>query len=275
MGRGLSDAERYRFEADGFLVVPEALSRGDVAHVRSELAAAAEGAAGYGYEHQTSDLLLAGGSLRAVTNPLAAAPVVLDVALHPGFFPKLNDALGGSARLLSNEYFVTPAGSKPRLGWHRDATETNFPTIALGSSLVLLNCLVLLSDVAADNGPTLGVPGSHRWGPERTLDGFVGHPDPGALPGHVELCGPAGTAVFFNARLFHAQSENRSTKERHALVFVYGHRWMRAFPGFEPTVEQAEALGGNPIRDQLLGLGPAFDEPVAEYEAPARFAAST
>ncbi len=212
--------------------------------------------------HQDGGLLLADGALRSVTNPLAAASVVLDVALHPGFFPRIHALFAGAVRLLSNEYFVTPPRSKPRLGWHRDATEANFPGVELSSSLLLVNCLVLLSDVASENGPTLAVPGSHRWPPGRDLSAGVGHD---------ELAGPAGTALFFNARLFHAQSENASGVERHALVFVYGHRWMRAFPGFEPTCEQVDLLGGTPIRDQVLGASPAFDEPVAPYESPPRW----
>ena len=48
---------------------------------------------------------------------------------------------------------------------------------------------------------------------------------------------------------------------------------MRPFPGFETTQDQALSLGGVPIRDQLLGLGPAFDEPVARYQPPERWAA--
>lgn len=273
-GGGLSAPERYRFEADGFLLVPGALPRDDVAEVRAELVSVATEAEGYGYDHQASDLLVAGGSLRSVTNPLSVAPVVLDVALHPGFYPKVNESLAGAARLLSNEYFVTPPGAKPRLGWHRDATDQNFATLELASSLVLVNCLVLLSDVAPENGPTLAIPGSHRWRSDRVLpDDWPGKPVPDGLPGHVKLCGEAGSAVFFNARMWHAQSANASGVERHALVFVYGHRWMRPFPGFETTEDQALSLGGVPIRDQLLGLGPAFDEPVAPYQPPERWAA--
>jgi ectoine hydroxylase-related dioxygenase (phytanoyl-CoA dioxygenase family) len=99
--------------------------------------------------------------------------------------------------------------------------------------------------------------------------------NPEGLPGSVRLCGQAGTAAFFSARLFHSQSENRSDEERHVLVFVYGHRWMREFSGFMPTSEQAVALGGTPICDQMLGLGPAFDAPVADYQPPERWAART
>jgi hypothetical protein len=271
---GLTEAERYRFEADGCLVVPGA-PRADVRAICEELADPGREAADYGYEHQEGDLLLAGGSLRSVTHPLASTPAVLDAALHPGFFLKIYDLFGGAVRLLSDEYFVTPAGARPRLGWHRDVTEENFPAIDVGASLLLVNCLLLLSDVGPDGGPTLAIPGSHRWGAGHALpEGLIGNPDPESVPGYVRLHGEAGTAVFFNGRLLHAQSANRADHERRALVFVYGHRWMRAFPGFEPTPEVLAAVGGTPIRDQLLGAGPAFDEPVAEYESPARWLAA-
>ena len=271
---GLTEAERYRFEADGYLVVPGALGPEEVLAIRDELVDPVD--PNYGYEHQASDLLLAGGSLRAATHPLAEAPVVLDAALHPGFFPKVYDLFEGAVRLLSDEYFVTPAGARPRLGWHRDVSEENFPAIDVGASLLFVNCLILLSDVGPEGGPTLAIPGSHRWGPGRALpEGALGNPDPESVPGYARLHGPAGTAVFFNGRLFHAQSANRADTARRALVFVYGYRWMRAFPGFEPTPELLRNMGGTPIRDQLLGAGPAFDEPVAEYGPPARWLAAS
>jgi hypothetical protein len=272
---GLTDAERYRFDADGYLVVPGALSRADAETVRAELAEPAAAATGYGYDHQAPDLLLAGGSLRAATHPIESVPTVLDAALHPGFFPKVYELFGGAVRLLSDEYFVTPPGARPRLGWHRDVSEENFPAMDVGASLLFLNCLVLLSDVGTDAGPTLAIPGSQRWSAGRPLpEGALGNADPESIPGYVRLCGEAGTVVFFNGRLFHAQSENRAETERHVLVLVYGYRWMRAFPGFEPTPELVRGLGGTPIRDQVLGVGPAFDEPVAEYETPARWLAT-
>jgi ectoine hydroxylase-related dioxygenase (phytanoyl-CoA dioxygenase family) len=272
----LTEAERYRFEADGYLVVASALPRADVQAIRDELADPGSEAADYGYGHQEGDLLLAGGSLRSVTHPLASTRVVLDAALHPGFFPKVYDLFGGAVRLLSDEYFVTPSGARPRLGWHRDVTEENFPGIDVGASLLLVNCLLLLSDVGPDGGPTLAIPGSHRWGRGTPLPGgALGNPDPESVPGYVRLQGEAGTSVFFNGRLFHAQSANRAETERRALVFVYGHRWMRAFPGFEPTPDVLAELGGTPMRDQLLGAGPAFDEPAAEYESPARWLAAS
>jgi ectoine hydroxylase-related dioxygenase (phytanoyl-CoA dioxygenase family) len=271
----LTASERYRFAADGYLVVPNALTSDEVSDVRAQLEPLAARATRYGFDHQTSNLIVAEGTLQAVTNPLASAPVVLDVATHPGFFPKINELLGGATRLLSNEYFITPPASQPRLGWHRDAAEENFPAIELASSTILVNALVLLSDVRTENGPTLAIPGSHRWGRGDPLpEDAIGNPDPRSIDGHTELCGPAGSAVFFNARLFHAQSENRSGVERHVLVFVYGYRWMRAFPGFETSAADAELLGGTAFRDQLLGLGPAFDEPVAAYEPPSGFAPS-
>jgi ectoine hydroxylase-related dioxygenase (phytanoyl-CoA dioxygenase family) len=271
----LGDAERYRFEADGFLVVERALDDDHVAALRRALADVAAGAGDYGADHQGDDLLLASGQLRTVTNPLAGCPSVLDAALHPGFFPKIYDLFRGRVRLLSNEYFVTPPRSKPRLTWHRDADERNYAGIDLADSLVTLNALVLLSDVGPENGPTLAIPGSHRWPEHRSVSSSSqgAGDDPSTLRGHVALCGPAGTAVFFNSRLSHSQSRNASDSERHALVLVYGHRWMRAFDGYVPGDDEAAALADSPLARQLLGLGPAFDAPCAPYEVPRRWSA--
>ena len=77
--------------------------------------------------------------------------------------------------------------------------------------------------------------------------------------------------MFFNSRLYHSQSRNSSDSERHVLVFVYGHRWMRAFDGYVPGAEEAGALADSPLTRQLLGLGPAFDAPSAPYEVPRRW----
>jgi ectoine hydroxylase-related dioxygenase (phytanoyl-CoA dioxygenase family) len=235
----LSDGERYRFEADGFLVVPGALPPEHAARARAELETVAASAAAY--DGAAQDGIVSGaGQLRSVTDPLSACPPVLDVILHPGFFPKVHALLHGTTTLLSNEYFVTPGGSSPRLSWHRDAEERNYPTLDLGSSLVTINCLVLLSDVAVENGPTIAIPGSHRWGRDRPVPtGWPGAPDPAALPGHVKLTGKAGTAVFFDSRLCHAQSANRSGDERHALVLVLAQRWMRSFDGIVPSAHRA------------------------------------
>ena len=269
----LTEAERYRFEAEGFLVVERALPSAHVTVLRDALAEAASEAVDYGSEHQGDDLLVASGQLRTVSNPLARCPSVLDAALHPGFFPKISDLFSERARLLSNEYFVTPPRSSPRLSWHRDADERNYPGIDLADSLVTLNALVLLSDVGPQNGPTLAIPGSHRWAEQRTVPSTAGD-DPASLPGHVALCGPAGSVVFFNSRLSHSQSRNDSDRERHVLVLVYGHRWMRAFDGYVPAGAAAAALADSPLTEQMLGLGPAFDAPSAAYEVPPRWRAA-
>ena len=176
----LTDGERYRFEADGFLVVERALPPDHVGALREALADAAAQAADYGSEHQGDDLLVASGQLRTVSNPLARCPSVLDAALHPGFFPKISDLFRGRARLLSTKFLVTPPRSKPRLSWHRDADQRNYAGIDLADSLVSVNALVLLSDVGPENGPTLAIPGSHRWPEERSVP--PGAQDPRTSP---------------------------------------------------------------------------------------------
>ena len=216
---------------------------------------------------------MASGQLRTVTNPLARCPSVLDAALHPGFFPKISDIFRGRARLLSNEYFVTPPRSKPRLTWHRDADERNYAGIDLADSLVTLNALVLLSDVGPDNGPTLAIPGSHRWPEHRSVSTHL------AGRRRRPLCAPGSRCALRPRRdgrvlqlaplslAIPERERQRATCARVRLRAPLDARVRRLRPGRR----QAESLADSPLTRQLLGLGPAFDAPSAPYEVPRRW----
>jgi ectoine hydroxylase-related dioxygenase (phytanoyl-CoA dioxygenase family) len=255
----LTEEELYYFEANGFLVVPRALSETEVARVLGEFGTIEEHAVQYGYEHQGDDLLVAAGHLQAIPNPMSRLPIVLDITLHPAFFPKIHSLLFGQTRLLSNEYFVTPAGSAPRISWHRDLEEENHPTLPLGDALLTI----------VDNGPTLALPGSHRWKRGREIASeWRGTSHPEGFPGNIPLCAPRGSAVFFDSRLYHSQSANASSVDRRAVVLVYGQRWMREFDGYVPTGDAADALARNAFERQFLGLTPGYYSSPEDYIAP-------
>ncbi|HJK96720.1 MAG TPA: phytanoyl-CoA dioxygenase family protein [Polyangiaceae bacterium LLY-WYZ-14_1] len=76
-----------------------------------------------------------------------------------------------------------------------------------------------VDDFTEDNGATYVLPGSHR------------RPDPPSerefYAGAVRFIAPAGSALFFNARLWHAGGENRTGRWRHALTVNMGRPWMK------------------------------------------------
>jgi ectoine hydroxylase-related dioxygenase (phytanoyl-CoA dioxygenase family) len=73
------------------------------------------------------------------------------------------------------------------------------------------------------------------------------------MPGHVKMAYPAGTAYFFNGRLYHSAGSQRGAKDRRVLIYNYGHKWMRIWQGYEPSPE-LQSRARTPLRRQLLGM---------------------
>jgi Phytanoyl-CoA dioxygenase (PhyH) len=85
-----------------------------------------------------------------------------------------------------------------------------------------------IDDFTADNGATVLVPGSHRWGKRR--------PDPNdhALP----VVMPAGSCVFFVGTLWHGGGANNTTHERLAITAQYCQPWLRPMEAFTLSVSR-------------------------------------
>jgi hypothetical protein len=85
-----------------------------------------------------------------------------------------------------------------------------------------------IDDFTADNGATVLVPGSHRWGKRR--------PDSNdhALP----VVMPAGSCVFFVGTLWHGGGANTTTDERLAITAQYCQPWLRPMEAFTLSVSR-------------------------------------
>jgi ectoine hydroxylase-related dioxygenase (phytanoyl-CoA dioxygenase family) len=103
------------------------------------------------------------------------------------------------------------------------------------------NVLVMLDDFTLTNGATRVVPGSHRFGklPQAAMD------DPAAAhPDEALLTGPAGTAIVYNAHLWHGGTANRTAAPRRALhvFFCRGDKPQQQYqkrlldPGLQATL---------------------------------------
>lgn len=100
------------------------------------------------------------------------------------------------------------------------------------------NVIWALDDFTAENGATLIAPGSHRWPDGR-------RPEPPEL---VPAVMPAGSALIYSGRLWHAAGHNRSGATRRALIVEHVLPWLR------PTDNQILATGV----DRLRALPPAL-----------------
>jgi len=106
----------------------------------------------------------------------------------------------------------------------------------------------------AENGGTMMIPGSHRWGtPE--LEAFrqrrtaATPPPPEAVP--LEM--PAGAIAVFPGTLVHGAGANRSRAPRLAFTNQYCEGWLRTQENFYLAIPRARAAKMSPELQSLLG----------------------
>lgn len=241
LAHALTDAERERFEADGYLLLQSVLDPSTVADLAAladrEYAAAASGGPP--------------GPLGILNlhDLVGRDDRYLELVDWPATFPKVWGILGWNVQLFHTQLIVTPpvdvdvpAGG---YGWHQDNNRMNvdFETPP-PHPRVSVKLGYLLSDVPEPGmGNFCVVPGSHLLGRPRFRPGE--QPD-----GARELCGAAGDAVLFDRRLWHSASGNRSTATRRMLFYGYSHRWLRPKSRMDLA---ALAERCDPVRRQLLG----------------------
>ena len=280
---GLTSSERIQFETQGYLIWPGVLGSDVVEEANSILDRGSERLIdGLGFDYNVGDDLgagdfqLEGGKIKSLHNPASLDPMLFDLALHPSYFPKVADVWEGNVRLLGSDYLATPPTATPSLGWHNDVIRHDYPGIDVGNSILRCHLMVLLSDVTEDDGPTILIPGSHRWPQGQQLPAeWIGRPDPESFSPHVKVLGKAGTVWFFNTRLTHAQSPNRSDRWRRLLIYILAQRFQRELSYLSWfSQEQMTKLNTSPIKAQMLGLTGPFDEPYATYEVPERWVAA-
>jgi Phytanoyl-CoA dioxygenase (PhyH) len=100
-----------------------------------------------------------------------------------------------------------------------------------------------IDDFTADNGATVVIPGSHRWGKRRPS------PDDHALP----VVMPAGSCVFFVGTLWHGGGANTTTRERLAVSAQYCQPWLRPMEAFTLSVSREIARTVSDDIRRMLG----------------------
>jgi ectoine hydroxylase-related dioxygenase (phytanoyl-CoA dioxygenase family) len=205
----LTDEQRARLDADGFLVLPGLFAgeRLEALRTRTDELRRAEGsAAGHEVGGQAgaailADLVNKGEAFESIFTE----PAVLAAAHH----------VVGNVRVNSlNFRAALPGEGHQHLhsDWGKPVDEGDYH---------ICNSMWLLDDFTPDNGATRVVPGSHRWGrvpADDLADPTAAHPD------ERLLLGEAGTVVIFNAHLWHGGTLNRTGVPRRGLTMSYCRR---------------------------------------------------
>ncbi len=146
----------------------------------------------------------------------------------------------------SHLIMVPPGGGERNIGWHDDGGVPR-PKVNGVRPLVSLKIGYFLTDLLEpDMGQLMVVPGSHLMpgGPKFSN----GKANPG---GAIQLMVRAGSAVFFQQRLWHAGALNYSNATRVVLYYGYSYRWQK--PIDYESMPAALLEKCTPIGRQLLG----------------------
>jgi hypothetical protein len=240
----MTHAQRAAFDRDGFLLVRGALSDAEVAYYADAVDQV------YAARQRTGAVPPGGPMhlLGAVANCREAAGLID----HPSAFPLVWSVLGWNVHIYHSHLDVHPPIRAPqrfRFEWHQDGGRQNRELDGEPRPRMSVKLAYWLSDVSRPGRGNLKVvPGSHTWnridGPPRR---DIEWPDP---QNAVEVCARPGDAVFFDRRLWHARTINRSDITRKAIFFGYTLRWVAI------RDQDASALADpdvSPVRRQLLG----------------------
>lgn len=173
---------------------------------------------------------------------------------HPAVLPILDIILKEGSYKGEEPYYLynisarCPLKGFPGQQLHGDS---NLPGI---NYCIVANVLWALDEFTLENGATRVVPRSHKIR-QFPLDG-VRHPD------EIRLTAPQGSAIIFNANLWHGGAENTTDSSRWALALGYA-RWF-VKPSFDYMRNTPNEIYSQMTNDQkkLLGfhLFPSRDE---------------
>jgi ectoine hydroxylase-related dioxygenase (phytanoyl-CoA dioxygenase family) len=256
----LTEEERIRFERDGYFVLEDAMSTTQVAGLTEA------------YD-RIVDEACAGGQYPdkrfTIRDVLWRDPLFLDLLDWPTTLPKVWGILGWNIQAYHTVLMYRPPEPGKTevdfLGWHQDSGQLNQDLEVSPRPRISIKVAFFLSDCSEPGRANFwAIPGSH-------LQDELERPADGSAPeGSVPILVPAGGAVLFDRRIWHASSANISAVTRKALFYGYSYRWLR--PRDDQSVEK---LFGQcePIRRQLLGYsetgGYGYTSP-AEEDVPLR-----
>jgi ectoine hydroxylase-related dioxygenase (phytanoyl-CoA dioxygenase family) len=205
------DVARARLDADGYVVIDDALDPELLERLRARVVEQAAGERAAGVAHLEWD----GANQRLWQLPGKGA-VFLELLLHPLLDEMMGFLLGPHFLLSSLTANIAGRGGD-EMFLHSDQGYVSFAT----PKPVVANVMWMLSDFTDDNGATRVVPGSHL---RTEVLGKTGVP---AGTESVAATGRAGSAMVFDGRLWHGTGKNITAEARYGVLSYHCRPWVR------------------------------------------------
>jgi hypothetical protein len=220
----LADEQVAQFHRDGFLPGVRLLDDAQIDVLRAELAELTQtdhDGSDLWYEYHSNESDDPGAVLFHALGAWRLRPGLHDVLWNPAFVQPAAQLLDGPVRFWHDQLFCKPAHDGGVVAWHQD-----YSYWTRTKPMAHLTCWVGLDDATTENGCVHYVPGSHRWpllptthlakGMDAILDILTPEQRAAFKPVPCEL--KAGEAVFHHPLMLHGSYENRSPRQRRAVV---------------------------------------------------------
>lgn len=261
-----------KLDKDGFTLLPSLISREDCERFKSMLEE--------DYQRYSSSYANAGEVSAASLANKAGEKVVYNLHNkhidwfklfeHGAVLPLLDGLLKEGSYGKEEPYYLYDNSARCPLKGHPGQqlhSDSNLPGV---NYCIIANVLWALDEFTLDNGATRVVPGSHRI--RQFAEDGVRHPS------EIRITAPQGSAIIFNANLWHGGAENNTDNTRWAVALGYA-RWF-VKPSFDymyntpdsiyslMTLNQKKLLGFNllPPHDEFKRLRRRTDNPERPHD---------
>ena len=225
------NAQHERLLRDGYLIIEKLISDEVLDTLRSASRPHLQRLGRNSFEGERTQRIYAVPEKLRSADPFIEHPLILahlDRLLLPNY-------------LLSQCQVINVMGHSPSQPLHIDDGFYPWPRPrpALSAATVFA-----VDDFTAENGATRAIPGSHRWGEERT---------PQPEDETVAAVMPAGSCILFLGNLWHGAGENRTDEDRLAITAQYCEPWLRAQENYFLSVSRETAASVSENIRRMLG----------------------
>jgi ectoine hydroxylase-related dioxygenase (phytanoyl-CoA dioxygenase family) len=252
----LSTEQIEFFNANGFLVVEDAVSADQLQCLRDDFANWVEDSRGH--DEAWGEIIngkprfdveqghsAATPALRRVNAPHEVSDAYFNVMADSKMTDMVADLIGPDVKLHHTKINSKLPGSATAVKWHQD-----FP-FTPHSNDSLITALLMVDEVTTKNGPLEVWPATHRgeihslWHEGRFTGAVSDEITEQALANRQICTGKAGSVCLMHTRLLHGSAPNRSAAPRTLYICVYAAADAVAFtPSPVPTNDQGTVVRG-------------------------------
>lgn len=241
-----ADAHEARLRRDGYTVIEDFMSAGQLEEARAALKPHLGSHLGRnsfeGLETERVYTLVARGKVFEAATDDVRLHALLGCFLQTGYL------------LTASQAICIYPGEKAQ-GVHFD---DGFYRMARPRPAISLSMICAIDAFTEDNGATGIIPGSHAWGSDRVgaflkADGVGGQPSVEIAALLKPMVMPAGAAIVFQGTLLHRGGANRSSAPRLAFTSQYCEPWARTQENFYLGIPREQVAGMTDTLKSLLG----------------------